>query len=104
MTWFLTSREKFHSNLLGLNVAAGDWLAGQRIRMLSAKVLAGSTGPEEARLRAIGILSGQVRAQAYTMSVADGFVLIAWMVVGYLLLMVFLRPAKIGFRQLRNMP
>jgi len=44
-----------------------------------------------------------VRAQAYSMAVADGFILIGWMVVVYLLLMVFLRPAKLSFKDIRSM-
>jgi DHA2 family multidrug resistance protein len=103
MTRFVSLREKYHSNLLGLHVEAGDWLTGQRIRMLTAALLPGSTGPEEARSRAVGLLGEQVRAQAYTMAVADGFVLIGWMVVVYLLLMLFLRPAKLSFKDIRRM-
>ena len=37
------------------------------------------------------------------MAIADGFVLIGWMVVAYLLLMLFLRPGKISYKDLRNM-
>jgi DHA2 family multidrug resistance protein len=103
MTRFLSLREKFHSNLVGLHVEAGHWTTGERIRMLTAALLPASTGPEEAQSRAVGLLSEQVRAQAYTMAVADGFVLIGWMVVVYLLLMLFLRPAKISFRDIRSM-
>ena len=32
------------------------------------------------------------------MAIADGFILIGWMVVAYLLLMLFLRPGKISFK------
>jgi DHA2 family multidrug resistance protein len=103
MTFFISEREKLHSNLLGLHVEAGTWLTNERIRMLSGGLLPASTGPGEAQSRAIGLLGQQVRAQAYTMAVADGFVLIGWMVVGYLLLMLFLRPAKLSFKDLRSM-
>jgi MFS transporter, DHA2 family, multidrug resistance protein len=44
-----------------------------------------------------------VRAQAYTLATADGFVLIGWMVVAYLLLMLVLQPGKVTFKDLRNM-
>ena len=37
------------------------------------------------------------------MAIADGFILIAWMVVAYLLLMLLLRPGKISYKDLRNM-
>jgi DHA2 family multidrug resistance protein len=102
MSRFLSLREKFHSNLLGLNVQAGSWLTDERVRALSG-VLAQSTGPEEAQNRAVEILGNQVRGQAYTMAVADGFLLIGWMVAAYLLLMLFLRPGKFSYRDLRNM-
>ena len=103
MTRFHLVREQFHSNLLGLHVQAGSWLTDERLRMLTGGLLPASTGPEEAQSRAVGILSQQVRAQAYTMAIADGFILIGWMVVVYLLLMLFLRPAKISYKDLRNM-
>jgi MFS transporter, DHA2 family, multidrug resistance protein len=100
---FISLREKFHSNLVGLHVGAGDWLADDRLRMLTAKALPVSTGPEEAQSRAVELLGEQVRAQSYTMAVADGFILIGWIVVVYLLLMLLLRPAKISFKDLRSM-
>src|SRR6266571_5659828 len=101
VTPFMSAREKFHSNLLGLHVQAGSWLTDERLRMLSAGLLPASTGPDEAQYRAVGILGQQVRAQAYTLATADGFVLIGWMVVVYLLLMLVLQPGKITFKDLR---
>jgi len=103
MTRFITVREEFHSNLLGLHVQIGDWLTDERIRALTAGMFSGSIGREEAQQRAIGILGQQVRGQAYTMAIADAFLLIGWMVVAYLLLMLFLRPGKLSYKILRNM-
>jgi len=103
MTRFISLREKFHSNLLGLHVQVGSWLTDERMWMLSAGLRPESAGSEEAHNRALEILSRQVRAQAYTMAVADGFILIAWMAAVYLLLMAFLRPGKISFKDLRKM-
>ena len=103
MTRVVSVREAFHSNLLGLHVEAGSWLTDQRLRMLGGGLLPGSTGPEQAQYRAIGILSQQVRAQAYTLAVSDGFILVGWMVVAYLLLMLFLRPARFNYKDLRKM-
>jgi len=103
MTRFISVREKFDSNLLGLQVQAGSWLTDERLRVLSGGLFPGSTGSEESQERALGILSQQVRAQAYTLATADGFVLIGWMVVAYLLMMLFLRPPKISYKDLRNM-
>jgi MFS transporter, DHA2 family, multidrug resistance protein len=103
MTRFITVRERFHSNLLGLNVRIGNWLTDERLRMLGGGVLPGSTGPGEAQERAVDILNQQVRAQAYTMAIADGFILIGWMTVAYLLLMLFLKPGKFSYKDLRKM-
>ena len=103
MTRFVYVREQFHSNLLGLHVQAGSWLTDERLKVLSGGLFPGSVGPEEAQYRALGILSQQVRAQAYTLATADGFILIGWIVVAYLLMMLFLRPAKISYKDLRNM-
>jgi DHA2 family multidrug resistance protein len=104
MTRFITVREELHSNLLGLHVEAGNWLTDERLRALSAGLFTGSSGSEEAQQRAVGILGQQIRGQAYTMAVSDAFILIAWMVVAYLGLMLFLKPGKISFRILRSMP
>ncbi len=103
MTHFITVREEFHSNLLGLHVQAGSWLTDERLRMLTGGLLSGSSGPEEAQNRAVDILGQQVRAQAYTLATADGFVLIGWMVVAYLVLMLLLRPGKFSYMDLRKM-
>ena len=103
MTRFISLREKFHSNLLGLHVQAGDWATDERLRLLNWGFRPESAGPEEAHNRALEILDSEIRAQAYTMAVADGFILIAWMAVIYLLLMLFLRPGRISFKDLRKM-
>jgi DHA2 family multidrug resistance protein len=104
MMRFISVREQLHSNLLGLHVDAGGWLTDERLQMLGAGLFSGSAGSQEAQQRAAGILSQQVRAQAYTLAICDAFLLIAWTVVGYLLLMLFLRPNKLSFKILRNMP
>src|SRR4029077_2177581 len=103
MTRFLDVREKFHSNLLGLNVQAGAWLTDERLRMLSAGLGPESAGPEETHNRALEILSRQIRAQSYTMAVGGGLHLICWMAAGYQLLMLFLRPGKFSYKDLRKM-
>ena len=103
MTRFISLREKFHSNLLGQHVQAGAWVTDERLRVLSGGLRPRSAGPEEAYNRALDILGRQIRAQSYTMAVADGFILIGWMAAAYLLLMVFLRPGKISYKDLRKM-
>jgi DHA2 family multidrug resistance protein len=65
--------------------------------------LLGSSGLEDAQYRALGVLGQQVRAQAYTLATADGFILVGWVVVAYLLLMLVLQPGKLSYQDLRNM-
>jgi len=104
MSRFISVREQFHSNMLGLRVQIGSWLTDDRVRMLSGGALPNSTGPEEAQHRAVTILGQQVRAQAYTLATSDGFILIVWVVIAYLLMMLLLRPGKITYMDLRKMP
>jgi MFS transporter, DHA2 family, multidrug resistance protein len=104
MTHFIAVREQFHDNMLGLYVQRGNWLTDHRVRMLAGGVLPQSTGGQEALQRAAVIVGLQVRAQAYTLATSDGFVLIVWVVIVYLLMMLFLRPGKITFNALRKMP
>jgi DHA2 family multidrug resistance protein len=75
----------------------------QRVRRLAGGALPRSTDGQEALQRAATILRRQVRAQAYTLATSDGFVLIVWLVIAYLLLMLFLRPGKITFNDLSKM-
>jgi len=103
MTRVVTVRERFHSNMLGLHVEIGNWLTDDRLRMLSGGLFPGSAGLEEAQHRATVILTQQVRAQAYTLAISDGFILVGWTVVAYLLLMLCLRPAKFSYKDLRSM-
>jgi DHA2 family multidrug resistance protein len=103
MTRIITVREQFHSNMLGLNVQLGSWLTDDRIRGLTARFLPVSSGSDEAQFRAVEVLSQQVKAQAYTLAISDGFILIGWMVVVYLGMMLFLKPGRISYMDLRKM-
>jgi DHA2 family multidrug resistance protein len=103
MTHVLTVRERFHSNLLGLHVSAGNGITNERLQALTAGLLPKSAGADEAQRRAMGILGVQVRAQAYTMATSDGFFLVGWMVVLFLLLLAFLHRPRFSFQDLRRM-
>ncbi len=96
---FLTVREQLHSNVLGQNVDAGSWTTVEHLRGIAAVLSPFSAGPEEAQARSAALLSGQVRAQAFTLAYSDAFLLIAWVIAVYLLLLVFLRPSTINLRQ-----
>jgi DHA2 family multidrug resistance protein len=95
---FITVREQFHSNLLGLNVDPGNWITAERLHGLAAALTPFSAGADEAQARSAALLAGQVRAQAFTLAYSDSFQLIAWTIAGYLLLLVFLRPSTISLR------
>ena len=103
MNRFLSVREQFHSNMLGLHVQIGNWLTDERLRMVSLGLLPGSSGLEEAQARAGALLSQQVRAQAYTLAIADGFVFIAAVAGAFLLVMLLMTPVKITYQDLRRM-
>jgi len=95
---FIAEREKFHSNLLGLHVQQGNWITEGSIRQLTAGLSAKSSGLAHAAGRAVDVVSARLRLQAYTLSVIDGFYLVAWACVIALFLVALLResPLKYG--------
>jgi DHA2 family multidrug resistance protein len=97
MQRFITVREQFHSNLIGLHVEVGNWLTDERLRLLTGGVSANSTGVDEAQTRSAALLAGQVRQQAYALAYTDGFMIIAWVCVGIIVLIACLKPMKMFF-------
>src|SRR5262249_4987929 len=97
MQRLVSVREKFHSNMLGLNVDSGDWLTNDRLKGLAGALMPNSSGTEEAHARALQVLSGQVRVQAYTLAYADGFIVIAFVAAMALILTALMRPIKYYF-------
>jgi DHA2 family multidrug resistance protein len=95
---FITVREHFHSNLIGHYVDPGNWITVERLRGMAAALTPFSAGPEEAQARSAALLSSQVRAQAFTLAYSDAFLLIAWVIAAYLLLLALLRPSTISLR------
>jgi DHA2 family multidrug resistance protein len=93
----ITVRERFHSNLIGLHVEAGNWLTDERLRMLTGGVAPNSSGMDEAQARAATLLGAQVRQQAYTLAYIDGFMLIACVCVGMIVLIALLKRMDIIF-------
>jgi DHA2 family multidrug resistance protein len=100
MGHFLAQREKLHSNLLGLHVQAGSWITDGYLHALTAGLFSKSSGSPAATGRAIGVMSGQLRLQAYTLSIIDGFYLVAWACVVALLLIALLRKAPLHYGDL----
>ena len=98
MGHFIAQREKLHSNLLGLHVQSGDWITDGAVRQLTAGLYSKSSGLAAAAGRAVGLVGGRLRLQAYTLSLIDGFDLVAWACVVSLVLIALLResPLKYG--------
>jgi MFS transporter, DHA2 family, multidrug resistance protein len=100
MGHFLAEREKLHSNLLGLHVSSGTWITDQNIRALTAGLYAKSSGLAAASARAIDLIGSRLRLQAYSLSLLDGFLLIAWSCACALILVASLRKSPLNYGDL----
>jgi DHA2 family multidrug resistance protein len=100
MGHFLAQREKLHSNLLGLHVSSGDWLTNQNIHGMTAGIYAKSFGLITAGARAVDLVAARIRLQAYSLSIIDGFLLIAWSCVCALTLVALLRKSPLNYGDL----
>ncbi|SEM51237.1 Major Facilitator Superfamily protein [Luteibacter sp. UNCMF331Sha3.1] len=72
---FTRKAEQVHSNLIGQHVASGDPATLERIAAYAQAVGASTQGVGDAQARGVGLLAGAVRAQAFTLSTLDGFLL-----------------------------
>jgi len=100
MGHFLAQREKLHSNLLGLHVGSGDWLTNQNIHGMTAGLYAKSSGLVTAGSRAVDLIAARIRLQAFSLSIIDGFLLIAWSCVCALILVALLRKSPLNYGDL----
>lgn len=99
MLHFLSVREQFHSNILGLGVHFGEPATRQRLLGLSAAMAAKSSGPDAAMGRAAEILGLQVRQQAFTLAISDCFTLVAWSVVCCLIVVACMERVPTQYQQ-----
>ena len=100
MGHFIAQREKLHSNLLGLHVQSGNWITDTKIHQLATGLFSKSSGIAAATGRAVGVISGQLRLQAYTLSINDGFYLVSWACVVALVLVALLRKSPLNYDDL----
>ena len=100
MGHYIAHQEKLHSNLLGLHVQDGSWITDGNIRLLTWGLFSKSAGLAAATGRAVGLLSGRLRLQAYTLTFIDGFHLLAWACVIALLLVALLRKSPLNYSDL----
>ncbi len=103
MGHFIAQREKLHSNLLGLHVSSGNWVTDQNIHAMTAGLYAKSSGISAAGARAVDLIAARLRLQAYSLSILDGFQLIAWSCACALILVALLRRSPFNYGELSNM-
>jgi DHA2 family multidrug resistance protein len=103
MGHFIAQREKLHSNLLGLHVGSGNWITDLNIHAMTAGLYAKSSGMAAAGTRAIDLIAARLRLQAYSLSLVDGFLLIAWSCSCALILVALLRKSPLNYGDLSEM-
>jgi DHA2 family multidrug resistance protein len=103
MGHFISVREQLHSNLLGLHVSSGNWITDQNVHALTAWLYGQSAGIGTAGARAVDLIAMRLRLQAYSLSILDGFLLIAWSCAGALILVALLRKSPFDYGDLSTM-
>ena len=102
MGHFLADREKLHSNLLGLHVSSGNWITDANIHALTAGLFGKSSGLPSAAARAADLIAARLRLQAYSLSLIDGFLLVAWSCAIALVLVGLLRRPPLSYEGLAD--
>ena len=100
MTYFISDREKVHSNLLGLHVQRGTWLSDLSLRQLALGLFPKSDGLAQSAGRAAVLMAARIRLQAYTLTINDGYQIIAWACVVAILLIAVLRRSPLNYGDL----
>src|SRR5271170_1433306 len=103
MGHFLADREKLHSNLLGLHVSSGNWITDANIHAMTAGLFGKSSGMPSAGARAVDLIAARLRLQAYSLSLIDGFLLVAWTCAIALLLVALLRKSPLSYADLAKL-
>ena len=103
MGHFIAQREKLHSNLLGLHVSSGNWISDRNIHAMTAGLYGKSSSMAAAGARAIDLIAARLRLQAYSLSLVDGFLLIAWSCACALIFVALLRKSPLNYGELSNM-
>ena len=103
MGHFIAQREKLHSNLLGLHASSGNWITDQNIHAMTARLYAKSSGMAAAGERAVDLIAGRLRLQAFSLSLVDGFLLIAWSCACAMIFVALLRKSPLNYGELSNM-
>jgi len=97
MAHFLADREKLRSDLFGLHVSSGNWITDANIHGMAAGLFGKSSGLPSAGARAADLIAARLRLQAYSLSLIDGFMLVAWTCAIALLLVALLRKSPFNY-------
>jgi MFS transporter, DHA2 family, multidrug resistance protein len=103
MGHFLAVREKLHSNLLGLHVSSYNWITDANIHAMTAGLFGKSSGLPSAAERAIDLVNSRLRLQAYSLSLIDGFLLVAWTCAIALFVIAMLRKSPLNYADLARL-
>src|SRR5271170_5297973 len=103
MAHFLADREKLHSNLLGLHVTQGSWITDANLHAMTEGLFGKSSGMPLAGARAVDLIAARLRLQAYSLSLIDGFLLVAWTCAIGLLLVALLRKSPLSYGDLSTL-
>ena len=104
MQHFISAREQFHSNSLGLAVQLGQGATSRRLLALTAGMASRAPGLATAAGRAAEILGLQVRQQAFTLAMTDSFLLISWAAVCCLVVVASMRRVPTQYQQVISAP
>jgi DHA2 family multidrug resistance protein len=94
MQRFISIRATFHSSTIARSVEAGNYLTDERLQALATGFYPGATGMEESQGRAAAALASEVSRQALTLTYMDGFLLVAWVCTGMMLLYACVKATK----------
>lgn len=97
--FFLHSRQVFHADLLFTSIQGGSPSVIARTRILAAGMHAQAPTQDIAAGRAAILFAGSIRQQAFTLSIMDGFMLIACAATACLLIVTCLETLDVGFKQ-----
>jgi len=103
MGHFIAVRERLHSNLLGLHVSSGSWITDANIHAMTAGLFGRSSGLPSAGERAIDLVNSRLRLQAYSLSLIDAFLLVAWTCAIALFLIAALRKSPLNYADLAKL-
>jgi DHA2 family multidrug resistance protein len=101
-TWAIFSTREAALESLGLHVSSGNWITDANIHALTAGLFGKSSGLPSAAARAADLIAARLRLQAYSLSLIDGFLLLAWSCAIALVLVGLLRKSPLNYAGLAD--